>query len=265
MELTNEQLTKFGITQEMIELGVSFNNVDLICEDFGSYEIHKMKYAISMYDIHGLGGKAYKEIASKLEKPSDFFTIPDNQELISNLRKNIGPAKTKTLLAGIENFKTTGIDLWRLVIGLMVDNCGRTISQQFANYYANTKCGIDISYSFDGLQKSVVTELLERIDDLTVIYDEVSDLGFKINHPEPKKQSSEETIYYVMTGSPKEFGYKTKSEFSAKLPLNWEEQKGLSANTKYLIGDDLTSKSSKMSKATKLGIEVILYSNELFN
>jgi NAD-dependent DNA ligase len=86
--------------------------------------------------------------------------------------------------------------------------------------------------------------------------------GFKIEEEE-QKQITSDTITFEMTGSPKEFGFKTKDEFiktvSAKGFVHTPLQKG----TKYLITDDLQSDSSKMSKAKKLGIEIITYTQAL--
>lgn len=267
-QFTSEQLSNFGITEDMIETGLQYDGVDLICTESNAFDLLKKKYAIQMFDIFGLGSKAYTEIAKLLDKPEDFFLIIDEQNKIESLKVSIGPAKTKTLTEGISSLKTNGIELWKIVQCLMIENCGRTIAKQFANYYAYeiSKTANATTYSFDGLQKSVIEELKQNVGKLTTIIGILHSNNVYVLFPEQIENiSNENSIFYVMTGSPKEFGFKTKSEFSNKLPSNWIEQKGLDKSTNYLITDDILSKSSKMKKAEKLGINVILYSNKLFN
>lgn len=265
-KLSTEQLGKYNVTPEMIDLGVSYNGVDLVCEDFESFEIHKMIYAIQMFDIHGLGGKAYHQIAKLLNEPHDIFRIPDNNSQIDILKTTIGPSKTQTLLKGLENMKEKGVELWKLVIGLQVEGCGRTIAKQFAKYYTSEICEIpNITYSFESLTKSVIEELKTNGSKLNSVIAELNSMGINIIYPEVEKQISNDAIFYVMTGSPKEFGFKTKAEFQQTLPENWIEQKALNSETTYLICDDVDSKSSKMTKAKKQGTKAILYSASLFN
>lgn len=66
-------------------------------------------------------------------------------------------------------------------------------------------------------------------------------------------------IGVILTGSPKESGFKTKSDFLLAHPLLVEVEKMTDA--KYLITDDLSSTSSKMSKAQKAGLAIIEYSS----
>lgn len=258
--LTSEQLAKFNITEEMVKGGISYDGVDLICENRELFDSKKIEYAISMFDIFGLGGKAYKDIASLLSNPYQFFTL--NDEDFETLHEMMGPAKTKILKDGIEKLKTDGIDFWKLIMGLLIDDLGKTTSKQFANYYMNEVFLVkEIEYSFDGLQKSVIKELQEKIPLLGETLVELSNNGFKINFP-VAIQKLENEIKFVMTGSPKGFGFKTKAEFVKTLPSNWFEQKGLNNETNYLITDDLASKSSKTTKANKLGINIVLYSDQ---
>lgn len=261
-QLTPEQLLKFNITEDIQELGYSFNGVDLICENAESFRLHKIKYAIAKYDIFGLGGKAYKEIAKIIDKPHQIFFLNQSTKFMQDI---LGRSKGKTLIDGLNKLRNEGIPLWKIIIGLMVDDCGTTISKEFAKYYANKYADINVSYSFDGLQKSVIVELESRVPELTKIISELHDNSVIVQFPEEEEKISDDAIFYVMTGSPKEFGFKTKSEFSNSLPKNFIEQKGMNSETHYLITDDLSSKSSKMKKAEKLGIKVILYTDSLFN
>lgn len=70
-------------------------------------------------------------------------------------------------------------------------------------------------------------------------------------------------IPIVMTGSPKEFGFKTKSEFLAAHPEYVDVGSSIK-DCKILFTDDLKSTSSKMKQAAKYGVEVRLYESFYF-
>ena len=67
-----------------------------------------------------------------------------------------------------------------------------------------------------------------------------------------------EKIPIVMTGSPKAFGYKTKSEFLNAHPEYTDVGSSIK-DCKILFTDDLNSTSSKMKQAAKYGVEIKLY------
>ena len=61
----------------------------------------------------------------------------------------------------------------------------------------------------------------------------------------------------IMTGSPEEFGYKTKAVFLQQHPELEETTKFTECD--ILVCDNLESNSSKMQKARKLGIPIKTY------
>jgi hypothetical protein len=64
----------------------------------------------------------------------------------------------------------------------------------------------------------------------------------------------------ILTGSPKTAGFSTKAAFMSEFSkFGFEEGSTLNATTEMLITNDLSSTTSKMQKATKLGIEVMTY------
>jgi NAD-dependent DNA ligase len=88
--------------------------------------------------------------------------------------------------------------------------------------------------------------------------DTINQNGYVIEK-EQQTQITSDTITFEMTGSPKEFGFKTKDEFIKMVNAKGFVHTPLQKGTKYLITDDVNSSSSKMSKAKKLGIEIISY------
>ena len=67
------------------------------------------------------------------------------------------------------------------------------------------------------------------------------------------------TIIIEMTGSPKEFGFATKEEFINSVEPYGVVAGKLNSECTYLITDDLSSTTSKMVKAKKLGKEILTY------
>ena len=61
-----------------------------------------------------------------------------------------------------------------------------------------------------------------------------------------------------MTGSPKEFGFKTKEEFINQFP-GVEEVSISDKKCQYLITDSYSSTSNKMGVAAKKGIQIRTY------
>ena len=75
--------------------------------------------------------------------------------------------------------------------------------------------------------------------------------------------SNNEKIPIVMTGSPKQFGFKTKAEFLNAHPEFVDVGSSIK-DCKILFTDDLNSTSGKMKQAAKYGVEVRLYESFYF-
>jgi len=73
-------------------------------------------------------------------------------------------------------------------------------------------------------------------------------------------------IYIEMTGSPKNFGFKTKEKFLETLkPFGVEQTKLNSPYCTFLITDNLLSKTIKMRTAKSRGIQILTYGQLLTN
>ena len=82
--------------------------------------------------------------------------------------------------------------------------------------------------------------------------------GYQIES-ENKPKISANAIICEFTGSPKEFGYKTKDEFLKEISQYNCVHGKLDKNCHYLVTDDIESQSSKTEKAKNLGIQLITY------
>jgi spore coat polysaccharide biosynthesis predicted glycosyltransferase SpsG len=81
-------------------------------------------------------------------------------------------------------------------------------------------------------------------------------LGVTIDKPINKQNM--ETIYVCMTGSPRDFGHKTKEEFISQFS-DVEEVSITDKRCQYLITDSYDSISNKMKIAEKKGITIVTY------
>ena len=65
-------------------------------------------------------------------------------------------------------------------------------------------------------------------------------------------------IKYILTGSPKAFGFKTKESFRSRLTENFQEARSLK-EANLLITDSMESDTNKMKTAHNLGIAIETY------
>ena len=164
------------------------------------------------------------------------------------------------ILIESRNNPTSKITLPIIISSLGFGSIGGSTAKQIAKLFQNEEpdfTGLNYAgYSpFLNKQSEEYKLVLQFIDILTTN-------GFKI-HTEEKVQISADTIKYEMTGSPKEFGFAKKEEFVKLLKEHNYAHTGLDKSTNILITDDLTSSSSKMAKAKKLGVEIMTYDQVL--
>lgn len=250
MELTQELKEKFKIPES-----AEFNgSVDLVIDDISKVQSKRIQHAIGLFDVDYVGGKSLESISELIKDPLDIFDRSILESL--NLQKFIGPDKTMKFIEGIENYKTVkGIKIENIIRCVcMINNLGKTISLQFAKYLSG------VEYDFKGLEKNIISTLFDYEGEIRSVIHRLENEGCKIIwQVEEEKVDLSQLKTFVMTGSPKEFGYKTKADFVKELPEGWKEVGKLANGVNYLITDDLNSTSSKMKMATKLGIEIKTY------
>jgi len=141
----------------------------------------------------------------------------------------------------------------QVILMMCYDGVGRKLSEQAAREY----CGLKPDYT--SMEKALVAKLQEP-DIKAHIMNAVSELeklGIVIDIPKDKVIDTT-SIKVCMTGSPKEFGFKTKEEWIKQFPNVIETD---IKDAQYLITDSYTSKSSKMKTADKKGIKIVTYSD----
>lgn len=143
----------------------------------------------------------------------------------------------------IERTKT--LTLQDVIRSLGYENCG----EKNALWLAKKLSGIDVD------DKGIPKSIMDLYNDQT-FKDQVehfmSLLGVKY-----LEEVKSDKIPVILTGSPKECGYKTKADFLNVHPEYFETTKW--DECRILFTDDLDSTSSKMEKAKKKGIEIMRY------
>ena len=237
---------------------IEIQGVHLVCTNPNckSRAIGRLGNGISAFRMENIGGSTlHKLYDSGIETIIDLFDKSKfNQE---KLIESGQFKKGRALDIVFESFeKRAPITMVTLIASLSFKATGWTTSKQVAKLYeGNTPDWYGINYA---AYSPFLNSESEESKIVQKFIDTINQNGYTIEKQQ-QTQITADTITFELTGSPKEFGFKTKDEFiklvSAKGFVHTPLQKG----TKYLITDDVSSSSSKMSKAIKLGIEIISY------
>ena len=155
--------------------------------------------------------------------------------------------------------KVQDVEYWKLMAAMKCDGYGKTVCKQIANFLCN------VDYDFAGLEKAlwepfIKGEAGEKLKDLKYIETVFEKKGIKIIKP-VKLDLSKVGGFYEATGSPKEHGFPVKSDFDKLASDKGYIHSKLDKNCNFLLTDSMSSTSSKMAKAKKLGVEIITYSD----
>ena len=179
-----------------------------------------------------------------------------NKDVINETSlKNLfgGEKKVKQFMSELIAIRDNGITIYQLLRMLQIPGLGSQTALQVAQKMS------DLDYNYAGLEKSLI-DSIEHGEYFKLIADNINNPYINVRNLEPKPQENYEATY-EMTGSPKDFGFKTKADFQKQIP-SWKPQK-LDSKTTYLITDDISSTSAKMNKAIKLGVKIITYSQAI--
>lgn len=160
---------------------------------------------------------------------------------------------SRSIVNIVNNLKEyrNNLSLEDLILSFCFKNCGHRASALCAKIitgqnYSTASMGAE-SYKWAENPESKEYQMVVNTAEL---------LGISLE-PVIEDTSSDNKIAIIMTGSPKEFGYNTKSDFLKAHP-EYEETTSWT-DCKILFTDDLSSTSGKMKKASKAGIEIRLY------
>ena len=240
------------------QCSIEIQGVHLICTNPNcrSRQLGRLGNGITSFKIENIGGSTLNKLYDAgIHSIIDLFDKSKFNE--ENLIKSGQFKKGRALQIIFESFeKHSPINMVTIIASLSFKNTGWSTAKQIAKLFEGKQP------DWSGLSYAAYQPFLntnsEEYQTVQRFIEVLNQNGYKIEE-EQQTQITADTITFEMTGSPKPFGFKTKDEFiktvSAKGFVHTPLQKG----TKYLITDDLNSDSSKMSKARKLGIEIISY------
>lgn len=236
---------------------LTFDGIHLMCvnDDCIGKTAKKLAAACGMLDLKGIAGKTIEPFAEDYDSMFELFiaVIQDTHPIVHGIGKygiKPGSRSHEIFMNAFKNIRS--LTFAQVILMQGYDGVGRKLSEQVAREY----CGLEPDYK--GHEKALV-EMFKDEEVRSFILDAVDaleSLGVSIDKPEDKKDSN--TIYVCMTGSPKNFGFKTKEEFISQFP-NVEEVAVTDAKCNYLITDDLNSSSGKMKAAEKKGVKIVTY------
>jgi hypothetical protein len=160
----------------------------------------------------------------------------------------LGECKSTMNIINALKERRNKLSLYDIVLSLCFSNCGEKNTEWFVQKISG------LNPDDKGIP-TVVKELSEN-EEVIIMIEEEYMKPFGISYIEASV--SEDRIPVIMTGSPKECGFNTKSDFLSKHQEYVETTKW--NECQILFTDDLESNSSKMQKAKKLGITIKRYS-----
>lgn len=215
--------------------------------------ISKLGSGLRVFGIENIGGATVNKLfVAGIKSIVDIFDSSKFNE--ENLIKSGEFKKGRALEIILDAVKKhEKITYARIINSLMFENVGTAMSEQIAKIFKGetpdwtsmSRVAYEPFLDSNSKEYGRVIKFIEVLlaNGKTVEEDIVID--------------NSNLIPVVLTGSPKEYGFKTKEEFMKAHPsyINSDNLKG----ARYLITDDLNSTSSKMKNAAKLGVEIITY------
>jgi NAD-dependent DNA ligase len=234
---------------------LTFDGIHLMCENLLCPGIvaKKLSYQVGVLDLKQVGNSTIVPFAKdfpNMYRIFQYILLNHKDKGFSLERYGIRPGTRshEIFVSAFTNIKS--LDYWKVILLLGYDGVGKKVAQQAAREY----CGLEANYS--GLERALVS-LLQTEDIRNYINDCIMFLeSHGVSIDRPMDLTNGDTIFICMTGSPKEFGYKTKDEFIKQFPNCKESDL---KNASFLITDSYTSTSSKMGVAKKKGITIKTY------
>lgn len=261
---------------EIVKHAPTENNVNLpentyIKQDPNSGTIHLMKEfketeeaenkfvnSAMTLNINTIGPAAAKEIYDACQEefsPLDNILFVMNEDGYHLIYDKLGDGKSvRNYVDNMRNF-VRYITLVDVIKSFNFRMCGSKASEVCANIILGR------AYSTASLPaESYEWALNKNSKQYYMVMRAISALDMTLEDFSNNSEEVDETIEktkVILTGSPEEFGYKTKGAFMQQHPEFEETTKWTEVD--MLITDDLESNSGKMQKATKLGIPIKTY------
>jgi DNA ligase (NAD+) len=244
------------------ECKIEIDGIHLVCKNPNCQEqlISRLGVGIGTFGLENIGGATIVKLYNAgIRKISDLFDKSkfNKESLIKSGQFKAG----RSLDIIFESFeKRKPITMIRIINALAFKNVGWSTSKEIAKIFENENP--DFSGKSYAAYSPFLNEKSEEYQTVLSFIKVIQNNGYKIES-EKEPVISVDSITYELTGSPKDFGFKTKEEFINRLKSHGYVHTDLNKSTNYLITDDIESSSSKMSKAKKLNVKIVTYSQVL--
>ena len=240
------------------ECKIEIDGVHLLCTNPNCKEqlISRLSVGIGTFELDNVGGATIENLYNAgIRTMFDLFDKTKFNE--ANLIKSGYFKKGRALEIILQSFeKRKPITMPRIIASLAFKNVGFSTSEQIAKLFDGG------TPDFSGKSREAYAPFYNQsspeYQSVIRLIDLIKANGYIIE-TEVKQVINADSIKFEMTGSPKEFGFKTKEEFVKLIAPHGYVQTSLSADSTYLITDDIDSSTSKTAKAKKLGVKIVTY------
>jgi len=232
---------------------LTFDGIHLMCPNSLCEAVvaKKLSYAVDMLDLKRIGGKTIEPFAKVYNNMFELMYAVLTGTAGDYEKYGIKPCSRshELFIQAFTNIKS--LKYSQVILMMCYDGIGRKLSEQAAREY----CGLKPDYT--SMERALVAKLQEPDVKAYIMHavSELENLGIVIDTPKDKVIDTT-SIKVCMTGSPKEFGFKTKEEWIKQFPNVIETD---IKEASYLITDSYSSSSSKMKTAEKKGITIKTY------
>ena len=205
---------------------------------------NKFLTSVKVLNIDGIGEKVATKLYNIVKKVPNVLEYMSNRNIVL-IQETLGESKSTTNIINALIDKCKKLTLPEIIESCGFDNCG----PKNALWLAKKISGLNVSN--DGIPSTIIE--LFNSGDLSEIKEYVS----RYNIPIIMEEKNNDKIPVIMTGDTSNTKYKTKKDWIQAHPqyvetTSWKE-------CKILFTNDLSSTTSKMTKARKNGIEIRIY------
>lgn len=231
----------------------TIQGIHLIADDMYSSDIHKFILGLKLLNLDGIGEVLAEKIGSIV-----------NYDIINVFNSDYKLAIYETLNGGknynkfLELYNIKNLYLDKLIEIMQFDNVGPVIAKKLA--FLITKKSTDTTnIPYDVLSTVAKGEGFKKIKEAI---NKLNSFGIKIL---PPIEINDETITFEMTIDGNVDCKFTKEGFVKRLKEKYPNciHTGLTKQTKYLFTNNLNSNTSKMNKARKYNVTIMLFDDAL--
>lgn len=212
---------------------------------------YKFTRGLISLGIQGIGDTIASNLCNDIFN-NDIIEIFNNQKKADVIEYLGVDSSNYSKFSEVYNIKKLTLD--KLIYMMQFKDCGDVLSRRCANII--TKQDMDTT----GMNKSVLQNVCqgEGFRKIQESIKRLKEYGVTVIKP---VIINENTLTYEMTGNPPSNLFKNKNDFVNKMSEKYPNSNHLSLTktTNILFTDDLNSSSSKMNKARKYNIKIMLY------